>query len=220
MMKLTHWLRLIYWRHDIREFDSPADVAADCFNSNWRPRFVITGNLNADSTWEIAPNLAHRFWWESLHFVLCWLVWLPHLQTMQPDGRVWFRRRWLVRLALGKWKFQLNWHRYPIGSDKPEAFGCHCHPLNTFSFIYKGGYDHLRKPGLRNGITGLSFIERVGPRWRWWWKMSADDGHRVERMKPDTQSIFLMWGEPKDWWFEGGETKGSSRILRYTKEDE
>lgn len=183
--------------------------------TTWRHNFAFTGQLHEDGTWEILPQLAHRALPESVHFVLCWLVGLPHLVTVDPNCGIWFKRWWLVRLSWNGWKFQGNWHLYPNAAPKGESFGCHSHPLNAATFLFSGGYDHLVKPGMRNGGTAPSFIQRVSP-FRGW-VMSSDDGHRVERMKGMTRSIFFMWGKAKEWFFEPGETKGSSRILRYTK---
>lgn len=184
-------------------------------NSVRRWLLTRTGQFHKDGTYECRPELAHRFWPEALHYVLCWLVWHPHLITVDPNCGEWFRRRWLVRLAWGKWKLQLNLHLYKNDAPKGESFGLHCHPLHTGTFLLSGGYDHLRVPDLRYGAR-KSYIQRVR-RFRGWW-MHQDEGHRVERMTGGTWSLFVMVGRAKEWYFEPGETKGSSRILRYTKE--
>lgn len=179
---------------------------------NWRFRAAFTGVWQADNNWEIRPSWAHRFWPEALHYAVCWLLFIPHLGTVSPDHRRWFWRRWLTRLPF----FELSDHHYPNAAPQGEAFGAHCHSHHAISFIYKGGYRHRRWDNMRNeGAAAKSWVQDVG-RFSFWF-MHADDGHKVIDMQADTRSLFLQFGKRRPWFFLPSETKGSSRVLRYTK---
>lgn len=100
------------------------------------------------------------------------------------DGKLPYLKRYIIcRLPF----LQIYIHKF-LGPD--EDADLHDHPYDSFKLILKGGYEEQRPEGMVWQLRGKHGI------------MKAEQLHRINRVLPDTWTLFIGGKRRRVWGFQ------------------